>query len=108
MKLWKPYFYFMVALFIFGLASFIAEPRLKRLADVAINIISLTALYGFVFNKEIFIKKFWKISFIVCVLVEISTLNETIGMPASFFIFTSIIIIPIYVAMFLYAFKRKP
>ena len=108
MKLWKPYFYFMVALFIFGLASFIAEPRLRRLVDVAINIISLTALYGFAFNKEIFIKKFWKISFIVCVLIEILTLIEARGMPASFFIFISIAVVPIYIAMFLYAFKRKP
>lgn len=112
MIFWKIYFFIIALLYVMGLLGNIIKPTLSGWIDMLVNTLTLVALFGFSFNKAILIRKFWQLSFLVCVCIEI--FNIIIRLPRTFMnsstiIFTSIwylIFIPIYIAMFLYAFRR--
>lgn len=114
---WKVYFWFMVVIFMGGFLSNAVSPKRGWLEAVfAIsNLTTLAALYGFSFSKKIATNTFWKGAFFVCVLVEIlDGFTVQSQLPSGNFVAMAItllimaaIVLPIYVATFLYAFKWK-
>ena len=114
-KFWKAYFYFMIILFILLSWRTVANLTVFTWIDMALSLVTLVALYGFSFNKKILIRLFWQISFFVCVISEICGLTISIieNIKSSIIItiiaFTLVlaIILPIYIAMFLYGFRRE-
>ena len=110
-KAWKIYFIFMAILNIFSLFDFPRQVWMEIIFKIS-NLITLTALYGYCFNRKIWENLFWRFSFFVCALVEIIDCVTTnlfhrplysIGIN----IIAALIVVPIYIAMYLYAFKSN-
>ncbi|MFC1480123.1 hypothetical protein ACFL5Y_01600 [Candidatus Omnitrophota bacterium] len=112
-KLWKAYFFFMVFLFMANLLDVVMKPQLIGVIGVPLNLASLVALFGFSFRKTILIKRFWQAAFVLCILNEVYSVIETFRRYtfSTKLLLASIlflaILVPIYIAMFLYAFRRK-
>jgi hypothetical protein len=113
MKYWKIYLYFMVTLYFFSLITILSKPNVSKWFDIIVCTISLISLYGFSFKKKFLTQIFWKITCIICVAAEIWDIVKYIPSITTSMntLFLSLIylsfIIPIYIAMFLYAFKQN-
>ncbi|MFC1643769.1 hypothetical protein ACFL5C_00380 [Candidatus Omnitrophota bacterium] len=112
-KLWKAYFFFMVLIFIASSLDVIMKPKLIGVIGVPLNLASLVALFGFSFNKKILMQRFWQGAFVLCILNEIYSIAETfirytfsMKLLIASILFLAILV-PIYIAMFLYAFRKK-
>ena len=114
MKPWKVYFWFMVASNAGFLWKVISRPTLMYAIDAAFNALTLVALYGFCFNRKLGFQKYWKVAFFIAVIQAVffsmkEIFSEMIRLDLSAVIVGVIIglalIVPIYVAMYLYAFK---
>ena len=113
MKLWKIYFIFMCLLLVVYFIANIFGADILGWIDMLVNVISLLALYGFCFNKRIFFRLFWKVGFVCCCAFEVLVIGnnflKAMGYPKALLVLTgfTLIILPIYIAMFNYAFKRE-
>lgn len=116
MKLWKTYFCFMSILCLVFVCKVFQKPELKRALAVAFDMITLVAFYGFCFNRKIGVIRFWKAGFFAALFYEVllSSIKFSANISAygwSVYIIAQSItiplIVPIYIAMYRYAFKRN-
>lgn len=113
MILWKIYFYFMTLIYILYLFQRIINPTFVGWIDMLVNTLTLIALFGFSFNKKTLFKKFWQAAFFVCIAIEMYNISR--NLPKIFennalVVFASVLcimIIPIYIATFMYAFRKN-
>jgi hypothetical protein len=98
----------MSLIYIIGLVGVFIKPTVRDCVGMILSAVTLVGLFGFSFKKELFIKKFWQISLIVCLSEELwdSFKTYSSGMNTGDIVNVAIII-PIYVAVFLYAFRSE-
>jgi len=113
MKLWKGYFFLMCLFFILIFFGLIYKPKLVGIVEELFNLITLVALYGFCFKRLLVQRMFWKIMFFSAVLFEIVyVMLEPVSAPSLnvmvvAYVVALILTVPVYIAMYLYAFKRN-
>jgi len=108
--LWKIYFLLMVYSFIH---LFFVNPTLDSLIwgsiDGVVSFFLLVSLLGFCFQLKILNAKFWQVAFPVCVGFDLIwgmlDINFSDIISTISFLITLALILPIYIAMYRYAFK---
>lgn len=108
---WRFYFFLMLFLFIkFSVPCDIQNGA--SLIDTAMIIPSLVALFGFAFDRKFLSKSLWRLYFVVLVtwdfyyhFVIASNLHEL--MPSIEMGFFMILLFPLYLGIFCYAFLQK-
>jgi len=115
--LWKAYFWFIVV-FSLSVYLWLGFPRIWEIMDVPFTIVGVIGLVGFCWEKRILNQLFWKTYFfadvIWCVVysfapphpkdaaLDMRGISESVST-----IFGWAIIIPAFVALFLYSFGRS-
>ena len=116
MKLWRFYFWLSVAVTIFGIWHLIVMPALMDIVGLLVSGFALVGLYGFCFNRKIGIRNLWKAVFfvylfedIIYYLIRMHARSAYIGLFFLVIVYglTFLLNLPSYIAMYLYAFKRK-
>ena len=113
---WKVYFWFLTAVLValYALTFSQSAPAIYNYLDIPISLIALIGLYGYAFKKPIGHYNFWKIWLVAVVLWDISfnlvLPGRTVADPLNmaFFLIWSAIILPEYVALYLYGFRSQP
>ncbi len=115
-KAWKLYFGYMIVIYVIDLLKLLEGLTAMKVAGLIFNALVLVALYGFCFNRKIGERTFWKIGFIVALFQEVifSIVQVLMLYPENSWVLITVcliylipVIVPIYVAMYLYAFKRE-
>lgn len=113
MIFWRIYFFLMSLIYLIFLLPRLTHPTLSGWLDVLVNTITMLALFGLAFDKIIGFKEFWRVGFVFCVGVELFNLVKNImgsgeNFPLiPFLAVWAVLIVPIYIATFLYAFKSE-
>ena len=110
---WRIYFFIMCLVYIVSLFVFFNQPKAQNIFDISANSLSIIALFGFCYNKKIFIHVFWKWTFILCIVTELS--NGILGLKEinstsqliPYLVLGFVLVLPIYFAFFIYAFKMQ-
>lgn len=117
---WRIYFFAYVIILIitvfpglFGKSTWSASIQIK-IIDVIFCIINATGLFAYTYKKNIFKPVFWKIFFPVLLIwhVYLNVFVMPVTMPGNTTVLEWIMIdllihAPLYIAIFLYAFKYK-
>ena len=118
-KFWRIYFWIIMIIWVIIIEAVITDKKLfpetcttySKLITAGLYIIATTGLFGYTYKKNIFSPVFWKIFFCVLLFWEIYTSvvlsppapdTTTLGCCIGLILF-----IPLYLAVFLYAFKYK-
>jgi len=110
---WKIYFILIFMLsFLSILDQNISEIKIYEFIDILISLVGIIGLFGFVFSHPILFQTFWKLVFIIFLFWDIiismlyfdEIFNES-GFLLKIFFF--ILIVPEYVALYLYGYKSK-
>ncbi len=113
MIFWKVYFFFMSLIYFLFLRRCLNIPTFSGWVDVFINTITIVALFGLAFDKKIAFKQLWQVGFVLSVTIELFNFIKnysnshgcSLASPCA--IVWLVLIIPIYIAAFLYAFKSE-
>lgn len=126
--LWKIYFWFLLIISI-GAFRFQGINRNWDIADLLISAIAMLGLYAFCWNKKILTQMFWKIFFLVNIILMIALTyiippsqqlieklpeKEMMVFQQNIFLFSTIgliisliLLLPLFVALYSYGFKSK-
>jgi len=94
---------------------FLNEAKIFEYIDLPFTIFGLVGLFGYVYKKAFFNVIIWKWYFFIIILWDIlysiflyvphTTHNLTIGLKIGVFIFLFALLLPYYIALYLYGFK---
>jgi len=116
--LWKIYFWIMLVLLIVSIFlenEYGWGETVLRIVSTIIAIINTVGFYGYVYNKQFYLRSFWKIIFIVTVIdVIVSILyygfqDAELGTEGNIFVavFTFIIMFPLLLGLYRYGFQKQ-
>lgn len=110
--LWKIYFFIITILFILSELTATDEMNIYGYIDILMTTIILVALFGFSFEKKIFIAIFWKIYFFLfiawLIILYYFFISPSMSNVLELFIsilFLLLIYSPLCVALYIYGFK---
>lgn len=108
--LWKVYFFFMCLIFLLHYVIPFLKLSYLRYIDLLFTSIAFIAFFGYIFRKQIFTQRFWKIYFFVYLIFEF--LNNFIIVPyieqrefSLLFFIVLLVFLPFYITLYLYSFK---
>jgi len=117
---WRIYFFFYVIILILGVFPGVFNENIWtcriqiKIMDVIFCIINATGLFAYTYKKNIFNPGFWKIFFLVLLIwhVYLNVFVMPVTTPGNTTVLEWILIdlsmhTPLYIAIFLYAFKYK-
>jgi hypothetical protein len=119
-RFWRIYFWITIILWVFIIEAVVTGQKIwpdtfaiyfKLLIAVLYSVATL-GLFGYTYGKNIFCTLYWKIFFLALICWEIYA-NIFLTSPSDQFFSTSsyciglILFAPLYIAIFLYAFKYK-
>ena len=114
MKWWKVYFCFITLYVISVYLRLTTRPDALFLIKQTLTLLLIVSLYGFSFKKKRGSKIFWKSAFFICAMLGIIMLcnifqivyaHTILSVFIIDFVLTLAIVLPIFIAMYLYAFK---
>ncbi|WP_458352728.1 hypothetical protein [Peribacillus frigoritolerans] len=113
--LWKIYFWLIIAISIASMFVESVHGPVIETTDTVISIISTIGLFGYVYNKQLLSKSFWKFAFIITVIevltyTMLDVLNDPeLGVGGMIFVtaFTLIIMYPFFLGLYRYGFRKQ-
>ncbi|MGE7608976.1 hypothetical protein ACQKML_20425 [Peribacillus frigoritolerans] len=113
--LWKIYFWLIIAISIASMFVESVHGPVIETTDTVISIISTIGLFGYVYNKQLLSKSFWKFVFIITVIevltyTMLDVLNDPeLGVGGMIFVtvFTLIIMFPFFLGLYRYGFRKQ-
>ncbi|MFJ7469224.1 hypothetical protein ACIQWI_11735 [Peribacillus frigoritolerans] len=113
--LWKIYFWLIIAISIASMFVKSVHGPVIETTDTVISIISTIGLFGYVYNKQMLSKSFWKFVFIITVIevltyTMLDVLNDPeLGVGGMIFVtgFTLIILYPFFLGLYRYGFRKQ-
>ncbi|MFJ7365673.1 hypothetical protein ACIQWQ_16375 [Peribacillus frigoritolerans] len=113
--LWKIYFWLIIAISIASMFVESVHGPVIETTDTVISIISTIGLFGYVYNKQLLSKSFWKFVFIITVIevltyTMLDVLNDPeLGVGGMIFVtaFTLIIMYPFFLGLYRYGFRKQ-
>jgi hypothetical protein len=117
-KFWRTYFWITIILWVFIIEAVVTGEKIwpdtatmhVKIIGAVLYPVATLGLFGYTYGKNIFCPLYWKIFFLVLLPWEI---YATIICPpdptfsAVSFCIGLVFIVPLYIAIFLYAFKNK-
>ncbi len=112
--LWKIYFVILTLIYIAGYVfALMAKPGLFQYIDIVPSLLGLLGLFGYAFHKAILKPMVWKVVFVLVLVwnlyyngylgwLDIVTIN---GLSITLFVLAFLILVPNFLALFLYGFK---
>ncbi|MFE4898700.1 hypothetical protein [Peribacillus butanolivorans] len=113
--LWKIYFWLIIAISIASMFVEAVHGPVIETTDTVISIISTIGLFGYVYNKQLLSKSFWKFVFIITIIevlayTMLDVLNDSeLGVGGMIFVtaFTLIIMYPFFLGLYRYGFRKE-